>query len=92
MIFVSYWGEPERAPHLWIKPKIVYIHIYIGLYIYVWYVHIPYMHSALFVQCNIPHVIHVERYSYKLATFESLKEVCTIHLWNPKKREKGYKA
>ena len=49
------WGERERAPHLWIKRKIVYIFIY--LFIYVWYVRIPYMHSALFVRDAIfPHV------------------------------------
>ena len=31
----------------------------------IWYVHIPYMHSVLFV-CDaiFPHVIHVKRYSY----------------------------
>ena len=46
--------------------------------IYIWYVCIPYMHSALFVHDAIfPHVIHVKRSSYmlkdiaKLATFES---------------------
>ena len=51
---VNYWGEPERAPHLWIKRKIVYIYVYIYIYlfiyIYIWYVRIPYMHSALFVR------------------------------------------
>ena len=61
------WGEPERAPHLWVKQKIVYLYryiYYVYIFIYIWYVRIPYMHSALFV-CDaiFPHVIHVERYS-----------------------------
>ena len=36
VIKVNYWGEPERAPRLWIKRKIVYI------YVCVWCVHIAY--------------------------------------------------
>ena len=53
----------------------------LSIYMFIWYVRVPYMHSALFVR------------DAKLATFESQKEVvCTIHLWNPKKGEKGYKA
>ena len=84
--FFFNWGKPERDPLLWIKRKIVYIYDYI----YVRYVRIPYMHSALFVSDAIfPHVIHVKDI-VKLATFESQKEVvCMIHLWNPKKGEKG---
>ena len=47
--------------------------LFICLYIYVWYVHIPYMHSALFVRDGIfPHSIHVPSKDIaKLATFES---------------------
>ena len=53
---------------------------------------IPYIHSALFVRDAIfPHVVHVERYA-KLATFESQKEVCYTHLWNPKKEGGKAKA
>ena len=39
-----YWGERERAPHLWIKRKFVYIFIYLYIYIYIRYVRIPYIH------------------------------------------------
>ena len=62
----------------------------LSICLYVWYVHIPYMHCALFVRDAIFHNIHIKRYS-KLATFESQEEfVCTTHLWNPKKEgEKG---
>ena len=39
--------------------------IYMCIYMFVWYVRIPYMHSALFVRDAIfPHLIHVERSSY----------------------------
>ena len=39
--------------------------LYVSIYIYIWYVRIPYMHSALFVRDAIfPHVIHVERSGY----------------------------
>ena len=50
--------------------------------IYIWYVRIPYMHSALFVRDAIfPHVaIYMSKDIAKLATFESQKEVCTTHL------------
>ena len=49
---------------------------------------IPYMHSVLFVHDAIfPHVVQDIA---KLATFESQKEaVCTTHLLNPRKEEKG---
>ena len=55
--------------------------------IYIWYVRIPYMHSALFVRDAIfPHVSYMSKDIAKLATFESQKEVvCTTHLWSPKK-------
>ena len=70
------------------------------VYVYIWYMHIPYMHSTLFVRdSTFPHVIHVERSSYmskniaKLAMFESQKEVvCTTQLWNPKKKERKAKS
>ena len=73
----------------------LYVYIYIYIYMFIWYVRIPYMHSALFVRDAIfPPVVYVEKSSYmskdiaKLATFEIQKEVvCTTHLWNPKKEE-----
>ena len=47
-----HWGEPERAPHSWIKRKFVY------MYIYTWYVRIRYILSALFVRdAPFPHVM-----------------------------------
>ena len=48
------------------KTKIcLFIYLFIYICMYVWYVRIPYMHSALFVRDAIfSHVIHVERYSY----------------------------
>lgn len=39
--YISHWGECEQAPHLWCKWEIVYM--------YRWYVHIPYIHSTQFV-------------------------------------------
>ena len=69
------WGERERTPHLWIKRKIVYICIYV--YIYIWYVRTPYMHSALFVQTAM---LYMSKDIPKLAMFESQKEVCMTHL------------
>ena len=55
---------------------------------YIWYVRIPYMHSALFVRDAIFHMLYND--IGKLATFESQKEVvCTTHLWNPKKERKA---
>ena len=64
------------------------LYIYMCLYIYIWYMHIPYMHSALFVRDAI--FLHVI-YKSKPATFESQKEVvCMIHLWDPNKEaDKG---
>ena len=58
------------------------------MYIYIWYVCIPYMHSALFVCDAIFHMLYMSKYIAKLATFESQKEVvCMTHLWNPKERK-----
>ena len=55
---------------------------------YIWYVHILYMHSALFVRDAIFHMLYND--IDKLAMFESQKEVvCTTHLWNPKKERKA---
>ena len=53
---------------------------------FIWYVRIPYMHSALFV-CD---AIFSHTWA-KLATFESQKKVvCMIYLWNSKNEgEKG---
>ena len=45
------WGEPERAPHLWIKRKFVYV--------YVWYVRIPYMLSALLCVMQYFHMLYM---------------------------------
>ena len=86
-VMSPYWGEPEGAPHLWVKRKFVYF-LFIYMYIYIWYLHIPCMHSALFVHDAIfPYLATCRA---KLATFESQKEVvCTTHLWNPKKERKA---
>ena len=51
------------------------------------------VHAYMFHICILPYLC-VMQYSTskdiaKLATFESQKEVCTTHLWNPKKGEKG---
>ena len=48
---------------------------------FVWYVRIPYMHSALFVRDAIfPHLIHVERSSYML------KDIAIAsYVWKPER-------
>ena len=59
-------GRAQRAPHLWIKRKFVYLFICI----YIWYVRIPYIYSALFVRDAIfPHVV-MSKDIAKLVTFE----------------------
>ena len=55
---------------MWIKRKIVYLYVYI--FIYIWYVRIPYIHSALFVRDAI--FSHGKDIA-KLASFESQKDV-----------------
>ena len=44
--------------HLWIKRKVVYIFICLYVYMFIWYVRIPYMNSTLFVRDAIfPYVL-----------------------------------
>ena len=81
---------PSRSPHNALHSPSIFIFLYI--YMYIWYVRIPYMHSALFVRDAIfLHVSYMSEDIAKLATFESQKEVVyTTHLWSPKKEgEKG---
>ena len=55
-------GASLREPHTCGENGKFYIYLYI---MFVWYVRIPYMHSALFVRDAIfPHLVHVERSSY----------------------------
>ena len=76
-----YWGEPERAPHLW---KIVYI------YVCMVRTYSVYAFCPICAWCNISTVmLYMSKDIAKLAMFESQKEVCTTHLWNPKKERKA---
>ena len=55
-IFIYLLGRAQRAPHLWIKRKLVYIFIsFIYIYIYIWYVRIPYIYTScpICARCNI---------------------------------------
>ena len=66
-IFIYYWGE-RSDPHTCGENGKLYIYIYI----YIWYVHIPYIHSAIFVRdaifphCTLNHCL-LERQDYRKA-------------------------
>ena len=63
--------------------------LFMFIYIYIWYVRILYMHSALFVRDAIfPHSIHVASKDIaKLATFESQYVRLTYGIQRKKERK-----
>ena len=85
-----YLGRAQRAPHLWMKRKFVYIFIYIFIYLYtyIWYVRIPYIHPAPFVRdAKFPHCMFVH-----VTTVAQEKTSRTERLNSGKQRNRNLKT
>ena len=62
--------------------------MFVYVYIYILYVRISYMNSALFVRDAIFQLmLYMSKNIAKLAMFESQKEVYMTKLWNTKERK-----
>ena len=62
--------------------------MFVYVYIYILYVRISYMNSALFVRDAIFQLmLYMSKNIAKLAMFESQKEVYMTNLWNTKERK-----